>query len=140
MPWLLSNRPRKGIAYTADIANSYYREVFAVPGRTTDRMSQDATVSFLPIKLFFAKYADFVEQLGWDASSKTVEHKQKELFLNLNEEEEKVFNVLNNTESMHVNLLAIELNIPVTDLFFTLLELEMKNVVKALPGGVYKLA
>ena len=41
---------------------------------------------------------------------------------------------------MHVNLLAIELNIPVTDLFFTLLELEMKNVVKALPGGVYKLA
>jgi DNA processing protein len=62
------------------------------------------------------------------------------LFLNLNEEEEKVFNVLNNTESIHVNLLAIELNIPVTDLFFTLLELEMKNVVKALPGGVYKLA
>jgi len=65
----------------------------------------------------FAKYCRFVEQLGWDASSKTVEHKQKELFLNLNEEEEKVFNVLNNTESIHVNLLAIELNIPVTDLF-----------------------
>ena len=43
---------------------------------------------------------------------------------------------------MHVNLLAIRLNIPVTDLFFfTLLELEMKrNVVKALPGGVMKLA
>jgi DNA processing protein len=36
-------------------------------------------------------------------------------------------------------MLAIELNIPVSELFFTLLELEMKSVVKPLPGGVYKL-
>ena len=53
--------------------------------------------------------------------------------------EEKVFRALNGVESMHVNKLGIELNLPVSELFFTLLELEMKNVVKALPGGMYKL-
>lgn len=138
---VIESAEKGGSLITADIANSYYREVFAVPGRTTDSMSAGCNRFIFSNKaVLLQSTADFVEQLGWDASSKTVEHKQKELFLNLNEEEEKVFNVLNNTASMHVNLLAIELNIPVTDLFFTLLELEMKNVVKALPGGVYKLA
>ena len=41
---------------------------------------------------------------------------------------------------MQVNNLSVELNIPVTELFLTLLELEVKNVVKTLPGGVYRLA
>jgi len=41
---------------------------------------------------------------------------------------------------MQVNALAITLNMPVTELFMTLLELEMKNVVLSLPGGMYKLA
>ena len=62
-----------------------------------------------------------------------------ELFPELNETEEKVFQLLSKVESMHVNMLSIELNLPVSDLFFTLLELEMKKVVRALPGGVYKL-
>ena len=77
--------------------------------------------------------------MGWSATAKPLQPKQKELFLNLTETEEKVFNALNKVESIHVNMLGIELNLPVSELFFTLLELEMKNVVKALPGGVYKL-
>ena len=40
---------------------------------------------------------------------------------------------------MQVNTLAIELNIPVTELFLTLLEMEMKNIVESLPGGIYQL-
>ena len=40
---------------------------------------------------------------------------------------------------MHVNALSIELNISVTELFMTLLELEMKNIIEALPGGIYQL-
>jgi DNA processing protein len=40
---------------------------------------------------------------------------------------------------MQVNTLAIELNIPVTELFLTLLEMEMKHIVESLPGGMYQL-
>ena len=64
---------------------------------------------------------------------------QKELFTDLTEEEERVVLVLKKAESMQVNALAIELNTPVSELFFTLLELEMKDVVESLPGGMYKL-
>jgi DNA processing protein len=77
--------------------------------------------------------------MGWDGDTKAKQPLQMELFPELNETEEKVFQLLSKVESMHVNMLSIELNLPVSDLFFTLLELEMKKVVRALPGGVYKL-
>lgn len=136
---VVESSSKGGSLITADIANSYYREVFAVPGRITDSASvgcnrliaSDRAILMQDIK-------GFVEHMGWDDSAKP-QPKQRELFLQLTETEERVFNALNNVESTHVNMLAIELDVPVSELFFTLLELEMKNVVKPLPGGVYKL-
>lgn len=129
-----------GSLITAEIANSYYREVFAVPGRTTDAKSSGCNSLITSNKaVLFKDTKSFIDQMGWSATAKPLQPKQKELFLNLTETEEKVFNALNKVESIHVNMLGIELNLPVSELFFTLLELEMKNVVKALPGGVYKL-
>ncbi len=130
-----------GSLITADIANSYYREVFAVPGRISDNASAGCNKLISDNKaVLLQQVDDFVAHLGWSASGKkTAEPKQKELFLNLSEDEEKIFNILNGNEPMQVNMLAIELDTPVSELFFTLLELEMKNVVQALPGGVYKL-
>lgn len=131
---------RGGSLITAEIANSYYREVFAVPGRTTDAKSSGCNSLISSNKaVLFKDTKSFIDQMGWNATAKITQPKQKELFLNLTETEERVFNALNKVESMHVNMLGIELNLPVSELFFTLLELEMKNVVKALPGGVYKL-
>lgn len=129
-----------GSLITADIANSYYREVFAVPGRTTDAMSAGCNNLITGNKaVLLQDAAGFVEQMGWSKSAKPAKPKQKELFLNLTDDEERVFNALNGVESMQVNMLAIQLNTPVAELFMTLLELEMKNVVQALPGGMYKL-
>lgn len=129
-----------GSLITAEIANSYYREVFAVPGRTSDAKSSGCNTLIVHNKaVLLQDVTGFLDQMGWSTSVKSKQPKQRELFLNLTETEEKVFNALNGAESMHVNMLGIELNLPVSELFFTLLELEMKNVVKALPGGVYKL-
>lgn len=130
-----------GSLITAEIANSYHREVFAVPGRTTDIRSSGCNALIASNKaVLMQKTAAFIEQMGWDTAATPKQPVQKELFPDLNETEEKVFRALSGVESMHVNMLGIELNLPVSELFFALLELEMKNVVKALPGGVYKLA
>ena len=129
-----------GSLITAEIADSYYREVFAVPGRITDRESIGCNQLISRNRAILLQDPDsFLKHLGWIQSEKPAPPKQRELFLNLNEEEEKIFNVLAKVDSMEVNTLAIELNTPVSKLFFTLLELEMKNIVATLPGGVYKL-
>ena len=130
-----------GSLITADIADSYFREVFALPGRTTDKASAGCNQLIANNKAVLLQNVDgFAKHLGWSKSGKPQQPKQRELFLNLTEDEEKIFNALNKCDSLQVNMLAIELNTPVSELFFTLLELEMKNIVEALPGGVYKLA
>lgn len=129
-----------GSLITADIANSYFREVFAVPGRTTDSMSRGCNRLIADNNAVLLQDAKgIIEQMGWGGAAKSVQPKQRELFLDLSEEEEKVFNALNGKSGVQVNMLAIELDTPVADLFMTLLELEMKNIVQALPGGMYKL-
>lgn len=130
-----------GSLITADIADSYFREVFAVPGRTTDSFSAGCNRLIANNRAILLQNAEgFVQQMGWNTPAKQKPPKQRELFIDLNADEEKIFNVLNNVDSMQVNTLAIELDTPVSVLFMTLLELEMRNIVQALPGGVYKLA
>lgn len=129
-----------GSLTTADIANSYFREVFAVPGRTRDKMSSGCNRLISDNKaLLLQSVDDLITHMGWVTEGKRDQPQQKELFFELSAEEEKVFSVLNKAGSMQVNALAIELNIPVSELFMTLLEMEMKNRVESLPGGVYRL-
>ena len=130
-----------GSLTTADIANSYFREVFAVPGRITDKMSSGCNRLISDNKALLLQHTDdLLVHMGWAVESKVKEPKQQELFTDLSPEEEKIYSALHATGSMQVNALAIALNMPVRELFMTLLELEMKNVVLSLPGGMYKLA
>ena len=137
---VIESGEKGGSLITADIANSYYRKVFAVPGRPADSMSVGCNRLIMDNKAILLQDTEsFLNHLGWNIDNAKKEPVQKQIFLQLTEEEEKIFNALNGTDGMQVNMLAIELNTPVSELFMTLLELEMKNIVKALPGGVYKL-
>lgn len=130
-----------GSLITADIANSYFREVFAVPGRLTDTYSAGTNKLIAQNKAILLQDAEgLIKHMGWDMLSSEPVAVQQELFLDLTEEERVIYDALSLTEPKQVNILAVELNIPVSELFFILLELEMKNIVKALPGGMYKLA
>ncbi len=82
---------------------------------------------------------DFIAHMGWETKEKETLPVQQELFPDLSEEGKQIFSALERSGSMHVNKLAIELNTPVPELFMTLLELEVKNLVESLPGGMYKL-
>lgn len=129
-----------GSLITAEIADSYYREVFAVPGRIGDKASAGCNRLIAANKAILLHDAQsLIQHLGWSKSDKSEPPKQRELFLNLSPEEEKVFIALGKEDAMQVNRLAVELNLPLSELFFTLLEMEMKNIVEALPGGVYRL-
>ena len=130
-----------GSLITADIANSYYRDVFAIPGRIKDKMSSGCNKLISDNKAVLLENTNhFISSMGWeDDTTEVKKPKQKELFPVLNDEEEKIVNALQQNNTMHVNALSIELNISVTELFMTLLELEMKNIIEALPGGIYQL-
>ena len=129
-----------GSLITADIANSYFRDVFALPGRITDKMSSGCNKLISDNKAVLLENIDhFIKSMGWDDDTEIKKPTQMELFPVLNDEEEKIFNALHKNSTMHVNALSIELNISVSELFMTLLELEMRNIIEVLPGGIYQL-
>ncbi|MDR2816165.1 MAG: DNA-processing protein DprA [Proteiniphilum sp.] len=138
---VIESGEKGGSLTTADIANSYYREVFALPGRIRDNMSAGCNRLISENKaLLLQSINGFISHMGWDESEKQPLPAQQELFPDLSEEETIIFEKLRKAGPMHVNTLAIELNIPVSELFMTLLELEVKNIVTSLPGGMYRLA
>lgn len=129
-----------GSLITADIASSYNREIFATPGRTTDAQSKGCNKLIQQNKAYILRsIEDLVEAMNWDQHGGKKKPRQKELFLNLSEEEQKIYDCLDNTDGQHVNLIATETNIPVSQLFATLLDLEMRGIIKPLPGSIYTL-
>ncbi len=133
--------PKKGGSLiTADIANSYFREVFALPGRVGDKISDGCNRLISDNKAVLLQSTEsFITHMGWVLSEKQDEPRQTQLFTDLSEEELAVVGLLSHAGTMQVNMMSIELNIPVSELFMILLELEMKALVEALPGGMYGL-
>lgn len=131
-----------GALITAELAESYHRDCFAFPGRTTDIYSAGCNEIIRNNRASLLSSAeDFVNAIGWNlTNNKTKDVIQRELFPELSEEEKKIVQVLHrNPDGIQINTLVVETNIPINRISAILFELEMKGVVRALAGGVYRL-
>jgi DNA processing protein len=126
-----------GSMITAEIAHSYDKLCFALPGNYSSKYSQGCN---LLIKLnkahLIENVGDLIYHLNWDA--KELESKQTVLFEELNEVEQKVVHVLKKGEMGIDNIYHFS-KIPMSKLSLILLDLELKNVIKTLPGKMYDL-
>lgn len=131
-----------GALITAELAESYHRDCFAFPGRTTDIYSAGCNEIIRNNRASLLSSAeDFVNAMGWNlTNNKTKDIIQRELFPELSEEEKKIVQVLHrNPDGIQINTLIVETNIPINRISAILFELEMKGVIRALAGGVYRL-
>ncbi len=130
-----------GALITAELANDYNRDVFAVPGRVTDEWSAGCNKLIRENKASLIESAeDFLRFMSWESTDKPIESAaQTSLFTDLSEAEEKIIMIIRqNTDGIHVNELGIQLNMPFKRLSSQLLEMEFKGLVKCLPGGMYR--
>ena len=129
-----------GSLITADIANSYNRDVFAFPGRADDQWSEGCN------KLIKANKAGLVESaedilflMGWlELKRKEKKPVQKEIFLNLGPDEEKLVNVLKEKETAHIDELCFKAGFSMSKVSALLLSLEFSGVIRSLPGKMYQ--
>lgn len=141
---LVESAMKGGGLITAGIAQSYSRDVFAFPGNVgniysegCNRLIRDNGAGLI------TSAQDFVEALGWQDDAKRVQARQqgieRQLFLDLSPEEQRIVEVLTRHNDLQINLLTIQADIPITRLPALLFNLEMKGVLKELAGGVYHL-
>ena len=136
---IIESAKKGGSLVTADIANSYDRDVFALPGRASDIFSKGCNDLIKNNKAAVVTAAsDIVKMLNWDLQEKPVPI-QQQLFLELNEKEQKIYDFLHFKGQQVIDVISLECNIPVFQLSPLLLQLEMKGVLKPLPGKLFEL-
>ena len=129
-----------GSLITAELGNSYNKDVFAFPGRTNDAKSEGCNFLIKNNKAALITSAnDVLESMGWKKKKSSVAKKQKELFIELTDDEKIVVNILQLQEQIHIDELYIKSKLSSSAVAAALLMLEMQNVVTSLPGKIYKL-
>ncbi|MFO8054341.1 MAG: DNA-processing protein DprA [Bacteroidales bacterium] len=129
-----------GALITADIANSYNRDVYAVPGRSYDKYSEGCNELIKTNQAALATSGkDILKMMGWEVTDEKTRQRQRKLFEELNEEERKIINTLRTHGPSSLDWLAIEINIPGSKLSSILLKLEFEGLLKTLPGNQFQL-
>jgi len=139
---VIESSKKGGSLITAELGNSYNKDVFAIPGRTNDAKSEGCNYLIKNNKAALINSAeDLLEFMNWSARPRPGhEKKQRELFIELSPDEKIVVNVLQQQESIHIDELYFKSGLSSSAVATALLMLEMQAVVISLPGKVYKLA
>lgn len=136
---IAESRRTGGSMITADLANSYHKDVFAIPGRINDENAEGPN---LLIKSHRANLLDSAKDIayvmGWD-KTEAVQPLQAELFTELSEEEKKIINALKENPALDVDGLASYVDMNISQIASLTLNLEFKGILRSLPGKRFTL-
>jgi len=142
---VIESAEKGGSLITANLANDYNRDVFAVPGRTSDKFSQGCNNLIKTQKAnLLTSAADIVYILNWDlegiASNSRNDKKpvQKQLFVTLENDEQKIYDYLLKSGKEILDIIALECDFPIYKISGILLNMELKGVIRPLPGKLFE--
>lgn len=138
---VVESAEKGGSLITADLADSYGREVFAFPGRVNDFYSAGCNGLIRQNKAaLIIDAVSLVEALRWDVREPSRSlPQQTQLLFPEGEENGRILHWLGQQGKAHINEIALAMNIPVSQLAPLLFELEMNGQIRSLPGGMYQL-
>jgi DNA processing protein len=128
-----------GSLITAELANGYNKDVFAIPGKTTDKNSEGCNYLIKQNKASLITCADDLMQIMNWAPKEKKQKKQRELFIELTADEKIIVDLLQSQDGIHIDELYFKTGLSSSAVASALLMLEMQNVIQSLPGKVFKL-
>ena len=135
---VIESAQKGGSLITANVANSYDREVFAFPGKSTDVNSKGCNLLIKNQKALLVESAeDIMQYLNWN--NKKTSPKQMIMPIGLTPEEQSIYEVLKQHEKLHFDELASKLNLASSQLSVLLLNMEFSGIVNSIPGKNYQL-
>ncbi len=129
-----------GSLITAELANGYNKDVFAIPGRITDVKNEGCNYLIKNNKAALITSADdLLENMSWKEHKKPSQKKQRELFIELTADEKIIINIIQNQPQVHIDEVYIKSGLNSSSVASALLTLEMQGVVSSMPGKLYKI-
>ncbi len=128
-----------GSMITAEIAYTYNKDLYAVPGKTTDSKSAGCNKLIQQNKaIIFTNTSDLFTDIGWQKQT-SKPPKQKELFVELNENEQTIYNIITSKTTVHVDEIYLQSGLSSSTVAACILNLELQNIITGLPGKIYKI-
>jgi DNA processing protein len=136
---VIESRRTGGSLITATIASSYNRDVFAIPGRAGEPLSEGGNGLIKRNRAGLIESAeDLLEAMQWtDTALPKKKPAQLALALNLSEDERKIMDLLKAKSPLHVDEITYGAKLPVSRVSTLLLQLEFSNLVRSRPGKLY---
>lgn len=135
---VIESAEKGGSIITANFANEYNRDVFAVPGRVDDKYSRGCNMLIKTQKAnLLTGVCDLVYHLNWDIETKT-KSVQKQLFVDMNQEEQKIYDYLVKGGKQLLDCIALECDFPIFKISGILLNMELKGLIRPLPGKLFE--
>jgi DNA processing protein len=136
---VIESKNKGGSLITADLANDYSRDVFAVPGNIGQMYSEGCNklISSSRAHLYLSP-EHFLTWMDWGGAKKTITA-QREIFSLLSVDEKTMIELLQTEGEQHIDSLSYKSKMPISRTSVILFQLEMSGLVKALPGKKYVL-
>lgn len=130
-----------GALITAELANSYNKDVFAIPGNLGQSSSEGCNNLIKSNKAFLLTSVRDLEYLmNWDAASPgEVKTSPIELDAYSTDEKNVMLRLMENNDQLKIDELSWKTGLSVGTLASVLLNLELKGVIAPFPGKIYKL-
>lgn len=127
---------RGGSMITAELANGYHKDVFAIPGRIGDQWSRGCNNLIKSNKAHLLDSGQtLAEYMQWTAEEPMAV--QRSLFADLNDDEQKVCSILQDNSPVSIDKFYNSFNLSASEMASLLLGLEFKGIIKSLPGKLY---
>lgn len=137
---VVQTKERGGALITANIAFSYNRAVFAVPGNITDPLAQGCLNLIKHYKAeLITEGNDILKTLNWDLMPFNNQSTSAIPFP-LSQDEEKIYQFLLNEGDSSIDHICNSLNIGIDVVSMALLNLEFAEIIQSLPGKRYRIA
>lgn len=130
-----------GALITAEIANTYNKDVCAFPGAIDQEYSAGCNYLIKTNRAHLIRHADDLSYLmNWDKEQKPTKTPQLKLIPeDMSKDEQKVYTYIKEKEQASIDDLSLHCDWPQSKLAIVLLEMEMKSLLISLPGKTYKI-
>lgn len=128
-----------GSMITAELAYNYNKDVFAIPGKIYDGKSSGCLKLIQQNKaILLSSTEQLIEEMGWQEKKKQPK-KQRELFIELTEDEKTILQLINSKETISIDDIYLQSGLSSSSIASAILNLELQNIVLSLPGKMYRL-
>jgi DNA processing protein len=127
-----------GALITANIANSYNRDVFAVPGKIKDKYSEGCNFLIKTNRAALIQSAKDIKYIMQWESATDKSPRQQKLFKELSPDEELIINILKENNEASIDYIVLKSKLSTSNIASILLNLEFDGLVKSMPGKMYK--